>query len=107
MAYQHYRTFSKRLKDFPVRVDYISRARTPKELRAILADLREGKIDIIIGTHRLTSKDVAFHDLGLLIIDEEQKFGVATKGKAPSATGQCRYAHDDVPRLFPVPCSSR
>ena len=81
LAYQHYRTFSKRLKDFPVRVDYISRARTPKELRAILADLREGKIDIIIGTHRLTSKDVAFHDLGLLIIDEEQKFGVATKEK--------------------------
>ncbi len=81
LAYQHYRTFSKRLKDFPVRVDYISRARTPKELRAILTDLREGKIDIIIGTHRLTSKDVAFHDLGLLIIDEEQKFGVSTKEK--------------------------
>ena len=81
LAYQHYRTFSKRLKDFPVRIDYISRARTPKELRAILADLREGKIDIIIGTHRLTSKDVAFRDLGLLIIDEEQKFGVATKEK--------------------------
>ena len=81
LAYQHYRTFSKRLRDFPVRVDYISRARTPKELREILRDLREGKIDIIIGTHRLTSKDVAFHDLGLLIIDEEQKFGVATKEK--------------------------
>ena len=81
LAYQHYRTFSKRLRDFPVRVDYISRARSTKELRAILSDLKEGKIDIIIGTHRLTSKDVAFHDLGLLIIDEEQKFGVATKEK--------------------------
>lgn len=81
LAYQHYRTFSKRLYDFPVRVDYLSRARTPKELKAILKDLKEGKIDIIIGTHRLTSKDVAFHDLGLLIIDEEQKFGVATKEK--------------------------
>ena len=79
LAYQHYRTFSKRLADFPVRVDYISRARTPKELRALLAELAEGKIDIIIGTHRLTSKDVRFRDLGLLIIDEEQKFGVAVK----------------------------
>lgn len=81
LAYQHYRTFSKRLRDFPVRVDYISRARTTKELREILRDLKEGKIDIIVGTHRLTSKDVAFHDLGLLIIDEEQKFGVAVKEK--------------------------
>ena len=81
LAYQHYRTFTKRLRDFPVRVDYISRARTAKELRALLQDLKEGKIDIIIGTHRLTSKDVTFHDLGLLIIDEEQKFGVATKEK--------------------------
>ena len=81
LAYQHYRTFSKRLQDFPIRVDYISRARTTKELREILRDLKEGKIDIIIGTHRLTSKDVAFHDLGLLIIDEEQKFGVAVKEK--------------------------
>ena len=81
LAYQHYRTFSKRLQDFPIRVDYISRARTTKELREILHDLKEGKIDIIIGTHRLTSKDVAFHDLGLLIIDEEQKFGVAVKEK--------------------------
>ncbi len=81
LAYQHYRTFSKRLQDFPIRVDYISRARTTKELREILRDLQEGKIDIIIGTHRLTSKDVVFHDLGLLIIDEEQKFGVAVKEK--------------------------
>lgn len=81
LAYQHYRTFSQRLEGFPVRVEYISRAKSPAELKAILADLKEGKIDIIIGTHRLTSKDVVFKDLGLLIIDEEQKFGVATKEK--------------------------
>lgn len=81
LAYQHYRTFRQRLDELPVRVDYISRAKTPKELKNTLAELKEGKIDIIIGTHRLTSKDVVFKDLGLLIIDEEQKFGVATKEK--------------------------
>lgn len=81
LAYQHYRTFSQRLEGFPVRVEYLSRAKTAKEIKEILRELREGKIDIIIGTHRLTSKDVAFHDLGLLIIDEEQKFGVAAKEK--------------------------
>src|SRR5574344_2340554 len=79
LAYQHYQTFSKRLKDFPVRVDYLSRARSAKETRQILADLKDGKIDILIGTHKLISKTVKFKDLGLLIIDEEQKFGVATK----------------------------
>lgn len=81
LAYQHYRTFRQRLDELPVRVDYISRAKTAKELKSTLAELKEGKIDIIIGTHRLTSKDVVFKDLGLLIIDEEQKFGVATKEK--------------------------
>ncbi len=81
LATQHYRTFKKRLADFPVRVDYLSRARSAKEQREILADLKEGKIDIIIGTHRLVGKDIAFNDLGLLIIDEEQKFGVSTKEK--------------------------
>lgn len=81
LAYQHFRTFSKRLQEFPVRVEYISRARTAKETKEILRDLKEGKIDILIGTHRITSKDVVFHDLGLLIIDEEQKFGVAVKEK--------------------------
>lgn len=81
LAYQHYRTFKQRLEGFPVRVEYISRAKTAKELRATLSELKEGKIDIVIGTHRLTSKDVVFHDLGLLIIDEEQKFGVAAKEK--------------------------
>ena len=79
LAYQHYHTFSDRLKDFPVRVDYLSRARTPKQVKAILADLAAGKIDILIGTHKLIGKTVKFHDLGLLIIDEEQKFGVAVK----------------------------
>jgi transcription-repair coupling factor (superfamily II helicase) len=81
LAYQHYNTFSERLKDFPVRVEYLSRARTAKQVKAILADLAEGKIDIIIGTHKLLGKTVKFKDLGLLIIDEEQKFGVAVKEK--------------------------
>ena len=81
LAYQHFRTFAGRLKDFPVRVDYLSRARTAKQTRQIIADLAEGKIDILVGTHRLVGKDVKFKDLGLLVIDEEQKFGVAVKEK--------------------------
>lgn len=81
LAYQHYRTFSERLADFPVKVDYLSRARTAKETRLILDDLAEGKIDIIIGTHKLIGKSVRFHDLGLLVVDEEQKFGVSVKEK--------------------------
>ena len=81
LAYQHYNTFSERLKDFPVRIDYLSRARSAKQVKEILADLAEGKIDIIIGTHKLIGKSVKFKDLGLLIIDEEQKFGVAVKEK--------------------------
>ena len=81
LAYQHYQTFAKRLKNFPVRVDYLSRARSAKKTKEVLADLADGKIDIIVGTHKLIGKSVAFKDLGLLIIDEEQKFGVATKEK--------------------------
>ena len=81
LAFQHWRTFSERLKDFPVRVDYLSRARKPKDVKQILADLKEGKIDILIGTHKLIGKTVQFHDLGLLVVDEEQKFGVAVKDK--------------------------
>ena len=81
LAYQHYNTFKDRLKDFPVRVDYISRARTPKQVKQIIADLAEGKIDILIGTHKLIGKDIKFKDLGLLVVDEEQKFGVAVKEK--------------------------
>lgn len=81
LAMQHYRTFSERLRDFPVRVDFLSRARKPKEVKQILADLAEGKIDILVGTHKLIGKTVKFKDLGLLIVDEEQKFGVAVKEK--------------------------
>lgn len=81
LAYQHYQTFSKRLRDFPVRVEYLTRAKSQGETKEILKDLAEGRIDIIIGTHKLIGKTVKFKDLGLLIIDEEQKFGVATKEK--------------------------
>ena len=81
LAYQHYQTFSSRLKELPVRVEYLSRARTAKQTSAILKDLADGKIDILIGTHKLIGKTVKFKDLGLLIIDEEQKFGVSTKEK--------------------------
>ena len=81
LAYQHFRTFSSRLKEMPVRVDYLTRARTTKQTTALLKDLADGKIDIIIGTHKLIGKSVKFKDLGLLIIDEEQKFGVSTKEK--------------------------
>ena len=81
LATQHYHTFSDRLSNFPVKVDYLSRARSAKEQKVILNDLKVGKIDILIGTHRLVGKDVEFKDLGLLIIDEEQKFGVTVKEK--------------------------
>ncbi len=81
LALQHYKTFSERLKDFPCRVEYLSRSKSASQQKEILKQLKEGKIDIIIGTHRLVGKDIAFHDLGLLIIDEEQKFGVAIKEK--------------------------
>ncbi len=81
LAFQHYNTFKERLREFPVRIDYLSRARKPKETKQLLIDLAEGKIDIIIGTHKLIGKTVQFKDLGLLIIDEEQKFGVSTKEK--------------------------
>ena len=81
LALQHFQTFSQRLKEFPCKVDYINRFRSTKEIRQILDDTRSGKVDILIGTHRLVSKDVVFKDLGLLIVDEEQKFGVAVKEK--------------------------
>lgn len=84
LAMQHYYTFRNRLKDFPVRVDYISRFRKAKDQTILLKDLEDGKIDILIGTHRLIGKDVVFKDLGLLIVDEEQKFGVAVKEKLKS-----------------------
>ncbi|MFA6333967.1 MAG: transcription-repair coupling factor [Bacteroidales bacterium] len=79
LALQHYKTFERRLKDFPCRTEYISRLRDSGEIRDITQDLEKGKVDIIIGTHRLLNKEIKFKDLGLLIIDEEQKFGVAAK----------------------------
>ena len=79
LAYQHSRTFKERLKDFPVTVDYVNRFRTAKEKRETLEGLEKGSVDIIIGTHQLANKNVKFKDLGLLIVDEEQKFGVAVK----------------------------
>ncbi|MEG1585434.1 MAG: transcription-repair coupling factor, partial [Bacteroidales bacterium] len=81
LAYQHYKTFCERLKEFPVEIDYLTRARKPSEVKAILASLPQGTPNILIGTHKLIGKDVKFKDLGLLIIDEEQKFGVAVKEK--------------------------
>ena len=81
LAYQHFNTFTQRLKDFPVKVDYLSRARRPKDVKRIIQELAEGKIDILIGTHKLIGKEVKFKDLGLLIVDEEQKFGVSVKEK--------------------------
>ncbi len=81
LAFQHFNTFSERLENFPARIEYVSRFKSAAEIRATLKDLNEGKIDIIIGTHRLVSKDVKFKNLGLLVIDEEQKFGVSVKEK--------------------------
>ena len=81
LAFQHYQTFRDRLRNLPVRVDYLSRARSAKQTRTVLNDLEEGKVDILVGTHKLIGKNVKWKDLGLLIIDEEQKFGVSTKEK--------------------------
>ena len=81
LALQHYNTFKERFRDFPVRVEYVSRSKTGKALKELLEDLKNGKIDILIGTHKLVGKQVEWKDLGLLIIDEEQKFGVAVKEK--------------------------
>ena len=81
LAYQHYLTFKERLKEFPCTIEYLSRARSAASTKKVLEEIKEGKVDIVIGTHKLTGKDVKFKDLGLLIIDEEQKFGVAVKEK--------------------------
>jgi transcription-repair coupling factor (superfamily II helicase) len=81
LAFQHYRTFSERLADFPVKVDYLNRFRSSKETKEVYAALENGKVDIVIGTHAIVSKNVKFKDLGLLVIDEEQKFGVSVKEK--------------------------
>ena len=84
LALQHYNTFRERMKNMPVRIEYISRLKSAKEIKELLADLEAGKIDILIGTHKIIGKNVKWHDLGLLIIDEEQKFGVAAKEKLKS-----------------------
>ncbi|WP_196895930.1 transcription-repair coupling factor [Aureivirga marina] len=81
LAFQHFKTFTERLKDFPVRIDYLNRFRSTKQKNQVLKELSEGAIDIVIGTHQLVGKNVSFKDLGLLVIDEEQKFGVAVKDK--------------------------
>ena len=81
LAQQHYNTFAQRMKDFPVRVDLLCRFRTAGEQKKTIEDLKKGMVDIVIGTHRVLSKDVVFKDLGLLIVDEEQRFGVGTQGK--------------------------
>lgn len=81
LAFQHFKTFSERLKDFPVSIDYLNRFRTTKEKREVIEGVNNGKIDVVIGTHQLTNQKIKFKDLGLLIIDEEQKFGVAVKDK--------------------------
>jgi transcription-repair coupling factor (superfamily II helicase) len=81
LAFQHYQTFSERLKDFPVTIDYVNRFKSSKEKKETLKKLEEGKVDIIIGTHALLGKEVKFKDLGLLVVDEEQKFGVGHKEK--------------------------
>ena len=81
LAYQHFQTFKKRLEDMPCKVEYLSRARTAKDTSRILKELADGKINILIGTHKIIGKSVKFKDLGLLIIDEEQKFGVSVKEK--------------------------
>src|SRR5208283_3889128 len=79
LVFQHFETFRRRFQPFPVRVEMFSRFRSPKEIKAALVDLAEGKVDLAIGTHRLLSKDVQFRDLGLVIVDEEQRFGVTLK----------------------------
>jgi len=81
LAFQHYKTFSERLKDFPIKIDYLNRFRTAKQKTAAIDGVNDGSVDIIIGTHQLTNQRIKFKDLGLLIIDEEQKFGVAVKDK--------------------------
>ena len=100
LAYQHYQTFMHRLEQLPVTVDYLSRARSAKDTRQILQRLEEGKIDILIGTHKLISKTVHWHDLGLLIIDEEQKFGVSTKEKLKVNVDTLTMSATPIPRTL-------
>jgi transcription-repair coupling factor (superfamily II helicase) len=98
LAWQHYQTITRRMEGFPIRVELLSRFRTPKEQEAIIRKLQRGEIDMIVGTHRLISQDVEFRDLGLIIVDEEQRFGVAQKEKLKS-----RYKNVDVLTLSATP----
>ncbi len=98
LAWQHYQNISKRMEGFPVRIELLSRFRTPKQQEEILKRLKRGEIDIVVGTHRLVSKDVQFHNLGLLIIDEEQRFGVAQKERLKDS-----YKNVDVLTLSATP----
>ena len=93
LAEQHYLTFKQRMGAFPVKIEVLSRFRTPKEQKAVIEGLADGSVDICIGTHRLLQKDVVFKDLGLLVIDEEQRFGVSHKEylKKTARAGRCAY----------------
>jgi transcription-repair coupling factor (superfamily II helicase) len=88
LAQQHYNTFTQRMKDFPVRIDLLCRFRTPAEQKKTLAEFSKGLVDIIIGTHRVLSKDIRPKNLGLLVVDEEQRFGVTHKEKLKEAEGK-------------------
>ena len=100
LAFQHLKTLKERFAGFPVRIDMVSRFRTKAEQKATLDDLAAGKVDIIVGTHRLLSKDVEFRDLGLLVVDEEQRFGVAHKERIKQMQEEGRRADDDARRRF-------
>mgnify|MGYP002240606386 FL=1 len=106
LALQHYRSFVHRLRDFPVKVEYLNRTKSSKETSRILSELAEGRIDILIGTHKILGKQVKFHDLGLLIIDEEQKFGVAAKEKLTQMSVNVDTLTSPR-RRFPARCNSR
>ena len=101
LAWQHYQTVLKRMEGFPVDVELLSRFRTPRQQDEILRKLRRGSIDLIVGTHRLVSKDVQFKDLGLVIIDEEQRFGVAAEGTAEADV--CKSADVLTLSATPIP----
>jgi transcription-repair coupling factor (superfamily II helicase) len=100
LCFQHFQTFSKRFQPFPVRIEMLSRFRTAKEIKAVLADLASGKVDLVIGTHRLLSKDVEWKDLGLVIIDEEQRFGVKHKERLKEI---CRAVDTIAMSATPIP----
>ena len=106
LALQHYRSFVHRLRDFPVKVEYLNRTKSSKETSRIPSELAEGRIDILIGTHKILGKQVKFHDLGLLIIDEEQKFGVAAKEKLTQMSVNVDTLTSPR-RRFPARCNSR